>query len=156
MASVHTEDSGSGFALRIAFYGGLLVCLVDLPSATVIPATALAGLFLILLGLALRIWAQESLGALWSTRVRLRDDHFLTQQGPYRFLRHPGYLALALLYLGVAVAFNSLNALLIFVLGLAPALAHRMALEEAVLAERFGQQYQQYAAHTKRLVPFLF
>jgi protein-S-isoprenylcysteine O-methyltransferase Ste14 len=156
VAPASDQDHRSGIALRLAFYGGVLVCLLEVTSSPLRPIAVAAALPLILSGLSLRLWAEKSLGALWSTRVRLLDDHILMQKGPYRFLRHPGYLGLALFYLGIAAAFGSLNGLLVFVLGLAPALAHRIALEEAALAERFGHQYERYATHTKRLVPFVF
>jgi protein-S-isoprenylcysteine O-methyltransferase Ste14 len=156
MAAAHIEDRGSGLALRIAFYGGILVCLFEPLTTGIRPAAVIAGFGLILVGLALRLWAEKSLGALWSTRVQVREDHFLTHTGPYRLLRHPAYLGLALFYLGAVVACDSFNGLMIFVLGVAPALAYRVTLEEAALAERFGQQYQLYASQTKRFVPFLF
>jgi methyltransferase len=45
---------------------------------------------------ALRWWAIATLGARWNVRVIVVPGEPLVQAGPYRFLRHPNYLAVAL------------------------------------------------------------
>jgi methyltransferase len=42
---------------------------------------------------ALRWWCIATLGAAWSTRVVVVPGAQLVSSGPYRFLRHPNYLA---------------------------------------------------------------
>jgi len=143
-------------ALRIAFYGGLAACVLDALGQPPSLAAVALGSCLIAIGVALRIWAQVTLGPAWSIRVRIAPDHPLVTAGPYRLVRHPAYLALVLFYLGVAAAFQSVSGFLVFALGLAPALAHRMALEEAALASHFGEDYLRYASGTKRLLPGVF
>ena len=85
---------------------------------------------------ALRIWTLRTLGESWSTRVTHfpRGGRRVVTGGPYRFIRHPNYLAvileLALLPLvggvvATALAVTALNALV---------LSRRIPLEERELA----------------------
>lgn len=152
----HKPHRDSLIALRIGFYGGLVVCVFDAVGQPPSLAAIALGSCLIAIGVALRIWAQVTLGPAWSIRVRIAPDHPLVTAGPYRLVRHPAYLALVLFYLGVAAAFQSVSGLMVFALGLAPALAHRMAVEEAALASHFGEDYLRYASGTKRLLPGVF
>ena len=43
----------------------------------------------------LRYWAIASLGRYWNTRILVIPGRPLVKKGPYRFLRHPNYLAVA-------------------------------------------------------------
>ena len=79
----------------------------------------------------------------------------LVTHGLYRCVRHPSYLGELMGFLGVAVAFHHpLSSTLAFGLPLLGFL-YRIALEERVLREHFGQEYARYAATTKRLIPYL-
>jgi methyltransferase len=82
----------------------------------------------------LRLWVIHSLGSAWTTRVLTLAERPLVRSGPYRWLRHPNYLVVALeiplLLLafdapGLAIAFGVANVLLI---------AWRIRVEEAALA----------------------
>ena len=53
------------------------------------------GLALFGLAKALKLWAISSLGPRWSFRVLVLPDAPLVTSGPYRFLSHPNYLAVA-------------------------------------------------------------
>ncbi|WP_241154346.1 isoprenylcysteine carboxyl methyltransferase family protein [Staphylospora marina] len=44
---------------------------------------------------ALRLWCIRSLGPCWNTRIMVMPGHPLVKSGPYRYLRHPNYLAVA-------------------------------------------------------------
>lgn len=60
------------------------------------PASILmAGLALLGLAKALKVWAMSSLGPKWSYRVLVVPGEPLVTAGPYRFLSHPNYLAVA-------------------------------------------------------------
>jgi len=84
---------------------------------------------------ALRYWAIHSLGRHWNVRVIVVPGDPAVRRGPYRFLRHPNYLAVVLEGIALplvhgawitAVAFTVLNAILLTV---------RIRCEEAALAE---------------------
>src|SRR3954447_1688978 len=55
------------------------------------------------LGLAFCIWARVTLGRNWSGAVTLKEDHELIERGPYRWVRHPIYTGLLLMFLATAV-----------------------------------------------------
>ncbi|MCA3749150.1 MAG: hypothetical protein IN808_08445 [Rubrobacter sp.] len=83
-----------------------------------------AALAAFLLAQPLRYWAILSLGERWSTRVLVIPGERLVRRGPYRYLRHPNYLAVVIeifafpMIFGawvVAVVFSVLNALVLYV-----------------------------------------
>ena len=52
-------------------------------------------IFAALFGVAqfLRYWAIKSLGVYWNTKILVLPNHKLVIAGPYKFLRHPNYIA---------------------------------------------------------------
>jgi len=59
------------------------------------PNVLLGGLALFGFAKALKIWAMSSLGTRWSYRVLVVPGDPLVTAGPYRFIAHPNYLAVA-------------------------------------------------------------
>ena len=114
----------------------------------------LAGLAAAILGYdGLLVWAMVTNAFFVATmRIQQERGQTVTSGGPYRLVRHPGYLGTALLHLGVPFMLNSLWALIPGVLILA-VLIIRTALEDRALhAELPG--YVDYAARTRyRLFP---
>jgi methyltransferase len=56
---------------------------------------------------ALKYWAIASLGPLWSFRVLVVPGQPLVHTGPYRYLRHPNYVALVGEFAGVALLLSA-------------------------------------------------
>lgn len=78
----------------------------------------------------------------------------LLDRGPYRFIRHPMYAgALLLLWAGVLGHGSPVNAVLAALAS--AAVVVRINDEERVLRAHF-RDYAQYAARTKRLVPYVW
>jgi protein-S-isoprenylcysteine O-methyltransferase Ste14 len=105
------------------------------------------------LGNALFSWAMIS-NAYFSTAVRIQDDrgHVVCTAGPYRFVRHPGYVGIVLQSLVAPLMFGSLWAL---ISGAAAALLLiiRTALEDRTLQAELGG-YQDYTRRVRyRLLP---
>lgn len=111
-----------------------------------------AGLGIILLGLALRLWVRSALKNAYQGNLQVTERQALVTGGPYRFVRHPGYLGFLLEGLGLAAGFSSLSGM-VGVVFLGAALAYRIVVEEDMLRQAFGEEYTRYAAHTARLVP---
>lgn len=107
-------------------------------------------------GVALRVWANETLGRYFTRTLRVSTDQSVVSAGPYRLLRHPGYLGDILLWSGAA--FTTLNWIAFVVVTLATFLAYsyRIHVEEAMLQETLGAPYRAYASHTRRLIPFIY
>jgi protein-S-isoprenylcysteine O-methyltransferase len=107
-------------------------------------------------GLGLRVWAMAVLGRYYTRTLLALPDQRVVNEGPYRWLRHPGYLGSLQVWVGSGFAHgNGVLAAVIAALIL-PAYGHRIASEERLLHERFGVAYETYASRTWRLVPFVF
>jgi protein-S-isoprenylcysteine O-methyltransferase Ste14 len=113
----------------------------------------LAGAAVLAAGLGLGGWAMIA-NAYFSTAVRIQSDRGQTvcRTGPYRFVRHPGYVGFVLQSLGTPVLFGSLWALIPGIVAVA-LMVIRTSLEDRFLqAELPG--YQDYAQQVRyRLVP---
>ena len=101
-----------------------------------VPALGWTALAVVVGAQVLRWWCITTLGRRWSTRVIVLPGKQLIVDGPYRRLRHPNYVAVALEGLALplvhsawvtALVFTALNAVLL--------LGFRIPTEERALAE---------------------
>jgi len=110
------------------------------------------GVGLFTLGVGLLTWTLRSLGTNLTDTVVTRRAHTLIIHGPYRWVRHPFYDAMALLTLATALIaanwFILVSGAVVFVL-----LAVRSRTEEAMLLARFGEPYRAYNQSTGRFAP---
>lgn len=146
----------AGLCLWIATFGYLLFpdffhwAAVPLPD-WVRWGGVVAGVFCSLL----MYWTLSSLGRNLTDTVVTRKEATLVTIGPYRWVRHPFYVTAALLMSSVTVLTANwligLTSLIVLVL-----LAVRTPKEEAMLIERFGDQYRDYMTKTGRFIPRLF
>lgn len=84
---------------------------------------------------------------------QLRKQAILITNGPYRFVRHPMYLSVALALAGVSLA--AINAIAWLGWTVATlAMIGKTYIEEPLLIDRFPE-YKAYRNRTKRFVPFL-
>jgi len=111
------------------------------------------GVFLLALGIAVLGTAHYHLGLSFSSFVGSKDKHTLVQSGPYRWIRHPIYLAFFLSYLGGGLVAGNWVLTFIPVVCYAVLAAIRMPKEEQILTELFGQEYIVYVQRTGRLLP---
>jgi methyltransferase len=103
---------------------------------------------------ALRWWSIRSLGGSWNVRAVVPDDLEPVTTGPYRFLRHPNYLALLIEFVALPMAGGAwLSALALSTLNGA-ALAVRIRAEEEQL-ER-SAAYREAFRNKARLIPGIY
>ena len=111
-----------------------------------------AGAGVCAVAVALLTWTLRSLGTNLTDTVVTRRAHTLVTHGPYRWVRHPFYDAIAMLILAIALIaanwFLLLTGGLVFVL-----LIVRTRTEEEQLLARFGEAYRMYMRGTGRFVP---
>ena len=109
------------------------------------PGWQIAALLLIA-AQGLRYWTIYSLGRYWNTRIIVIPGSDLTVSGPFRFARHPNYIAVIIEIAAVpalfdawytAAVFTVLNALLLFKIRI-PAEERALATLEADLDSRTG------------------
>ena len=113
------------------------------------------GLLLYCIGVSVRLLALYALGEYFSAYVTLQENHRLVRRGIYSSIRHPLYLSLLLAPTGFALIFASRLAVLILLLASIFVL-DRIAREEALLIEHFGEEFADYQRRTWKLIPLVF
>jgi protein-S-isoprenylcysteine O-methyltransferase Ste14 len=97
--------------------------------------------------------AVQKLGKQWSLTARVLESHRLVTEGPYRFVRHPIYTAMLGLLLATGVAMSRgpaiLAAVVIYILGT----RLRIGVEERLLRDAFGPEYDAYARRVGGFIP---
>ena len=90
---------------------------------------------LMLAAQALRYWAIATLGPRWNVRVIVQPGMPAITSGPYRFLRHPNYLAVVVEGFAIPLVYSAFWTALVFSALNAWLLRVRIAVEESALAE---------------------
>jgi len=106
------------------------------------------------LAVTLMLWARLTFGRRSFHAAANPTEGGLVTSGPYRYIRHPIYTAVVLFSLAGVLAHLSLPAagfeLAVFLGALT-----RMLLEERLLRAAYPE-YADYAARTKRMLPWVF
>jgi methyltransferase len=103
-----------------------------------VPPLAASMLALALLAQGLRYWAVFTLGPRWSVRVIVVPGEAVVAGGPYRFVRHPNYLAVVLEGIAVPMIHTAWVTALAFGVLDGAFLAVRIRCEERALADHLG------------------
>ena len=98
--------------------------------------------------------AISALGKFWSLHVEIRAGHQFVRSGPFRWMRHPTYFSMILELLLVGLILNVYVTLLVVSFLFVPTLMRRIQLEEALLADKFGDAYREYQRTTPALFPY--
>jgi protein-S-isoprenylcysteine O-methyltransferase Ste14 len=120
-------------------------------------ALDLAGALIFFPALGLYLWGLATLGGMFTASsgfgVRLPQGQRLITSGPYRYVRHPMYLAVILAGIGGLLLYRTWAMLFfaVMMLGLVVR-AHR---EERVLAELFGEEWLAYTRQVPAWSPHL-
>ncbi len=102
---------------------------------------------------ALRVWSIRSLGPQWNVRALVRDDFQPVTTGPYRFIRHPNYLAVALEFAALPMAAGAWRSALGLSLANGWVLARRIRAEEDLLLA--NPRYRAAFGSKARFIPGL-
>lgn len=153
-----TRDRIFYWTVFAAFVLALLYAFSPLLDVAHVPAPAWLrwlGLPCAILGIALLHATHRALGRNWSGKLEIADGHRLIVSGPYRHMRHPMYTALfciasahSLLSANWIVAIANIGAVTAMYLA-------RVADEEQMLIDQFGEEYRAYMRRTGRLFPKL-
>ena len=81
-----------------------------------------------------------------------RLDYLITK-GPYKFCRHPLYLSFIITILGIDLMFRSIIGFVFIFLVSIPSAVYRAKVEDKLLRDKFGQEWQNYADEVGFLLP---
>ena len=128
------------------------------PGVSRLPTWACVG-FLLAFAFAtmLRFWSMAVLGEFFTRTLEVSAEQVVARSGPYRWIRHPGYLAQLLAVSAFAALLSqSWWGPLIAWTALGTAYVYRIAAEEEMLSSALGSSYREYQARTWRLLPGLY
>jgi len=100
---------------------------------------------------ALRYWSIATLGPRWNTRIIVFPGMQPISRGPYRFMRHPNYLAVIVEIACVPMIHGCWLTAVVFSIGNAALLRVRIRAEEAAMGPRYALEF----SGRLRLVPKL-
>ena len=146
------RDRATRVLIAVTLGAAIALALVTTSRATA-GAYHAAGLIVMWLGLAIRVWAIAALGRAFRTTVEVDPGQTVVTTGPYRWVRHPSYTGLLLIVTGFGLASGRWLTLTLCIVLPLPALLRRIHVEEAEMARVLGDRYRTYEAQTKRLIP---
>jgi protein-S-isoprenylcysteine O-methyltransferase Ste14 len=161
LSSGEQEDRGNRWVLAvvtvIGLLDGYLPAWADRNEFWIIDDDTVRwiGVALFAAGGALRLWPVFVLGNRFSGLVAIQPGHTLVTSGIYRRIRNPSYLDLLVMTLGWGLAFRSGIGVVLTALFIPPLVA-RMNAEEALLAAKFGAEYEAYRTRSSRLIPGIY
>ncbi len=113
------------------------------------------GVVLAIGGLTLRWWANRVLGAFYTRTLKIVEDQTIVRAGPYRLIRHPGYLGVILMWAGAAAATANWIVILIVLIAMFGVYIYRIETEEKMLVGAY-RDYAEYRRQTWRLIPLIY
>jgi protein-S-isoprenylcysteine O-methyltransferase Ste14 len=154
------QDRGSlrliWIAIAVSMTLGIL-CAIYL-RAPVIHSHVLAyfGLAMIVTGMLIRFIAIHTLGRFFTVNLAIHKDQHIVQTGLYGYVRHPSYTGSLLSFTGFALSLNNWISLAVIVIPVLATFLNRIFLEEKMLQQKFGTEYEEYKKKTKRLIPMIY
>ena len=118
-----------------------------------LPAVAWLGVAIGACGVALRLWAVLTLRERYTRTLLVQEVHSIERGGPYRFVRHPGYLGSLMTLGGIALASGNIVTLLASLVALLAAYAYRIKVEDEMLVAALGDSYATYRRDVGALLP---
>ncbi|MCF7861419.1 isoprenylcysteine carboxylmethyltransferase family protein [Candidatus Woesearchaeota archaeon] len=98
-------------------------------------------------------WSHIALGTNWSPVLELKRKQTLIMAGPYKYVRHPMYLAFLLWAVFQGILLSNIVVLFYGILFFEILYFSRVLDEEKMMIQAFGDEYQTYSARTGRLFP---
>ncbi len=151
------KDKGSiiiiWVTLAVSIFAGIMIA-VNYPAFGKL--RTIAGAALVVAGVLFRWFAIISLGKMFTTNVSIQNEHKLKTDGLYAVLRHPSYTGSLMSFLGLGISLGNIYSLVVVFIPVTLAFLYRIKVEEDALSKHFGEKYEVYKSHTKKLIPFIF
>ncbi len=113
-----------------------------------------SGIVISILGFLLNRWARLHLGHLFFEGEEFQSSHYLVNTGPYRFVRHPIYVSIMLISLGILVINSSIFMLFLFAYSIFD-FTRAARRDEKILLSNLPE-YKNYMERTPRFFPKIF
>ncbi len=131
------REYGHGhYPFMVVLHTGLLIgCLVEAAHRSFVPALGWPMLAVVVLAEFLRWWCITVLGPRWNTRIIVIPGLPLVEGGPYRWLRHPNYVAVVLEGIALPLVHTAWITAVVFTVANAGLLRVRISAENAAMAQ---------------------
>lgn len=113
----------------------------------------ISGLLLLVLGMIIRYWAIRTKRDQFKRIVQITKKQTLIQHGIYKDVRHPSYLGAYLSFIGAALWLDAMWSFVVVIIFMGGAYSYRIKVEEEVLSQHFGENYQRYQKYSWRMIP---
>ncbi|MEU2118095.1 isoprenylcysteine carboxylmethyltransferase family protein [Streptomyces sp. NPDC016459] len=136
LARAGVEHGRGHYPVMVTLHTALLVCCLLEPVLAhrpFLPALGWPMLTLVLLAQALRWWCITTLGPYWNTRVIVVPGTRPVGAGPYRFVRHPNYIAVVVEVAALPLVHSAWLSAAVFSTANAVLLTVRLRCENAAL-----------------------
>ncbi|MCF7861524.1 isoprenylcysteine carboxylmethyltransferase family protein [Candidatus Woesearchaeota archaeon] len=110
------------------------------------------GLTMVTVGCVLNIIGRFNLGKNWANQIKIYKQQKLVTKGMYRFVRHPLYSSLVLMFYGASIAYLNYAAFLANTFIFIPFMYYRANQEEKLLKDRF-KEYEEYSKKVGMFFP---
>ena len=117
-------------------------------------SASIAGLGLLIVKVILKRACMHILGECYNVHIVVGKEHQLVRSGPYKYVRHPAYLAHFLGITGMCLMLNAFILLPVLIVLDLLFLAIRIRFEENELSGRFGREYSEYRREAWAIIPF--
>ena len=155
------KDRGSLLVLLAVIFGSIWIALDygathphNLPGNREV--LRLISLGLLIVGLLVRWTAILTLGVSFSTNVAIHATQTLRKTGLYRWIRHPSYSGMLVIFAAIGLSQRNWVSLAIMLILPTAALLYRIHVEELALGEAFGEDFARYRKSTFRLIPGVY
>ena len=108
-------------------------------------------------GFTICYWAYYTLSEYYTFRIGIRKDHKVISTGPYKYVRHPGYIGQLMVRIPTLLFYRF--GLLMTIVLLLPTVyfyKKRILSEEEMLLKQFGDEYKEFSSTRYRLIPYIF
>jgi hypothetical protein len=104
---IKKKDSGSSLLIRVLVYVSVFIAiLLAIRNIAMLPNWFFyPGIVLMVIGIFVRQWSMFILGRFFTLTVSVQKNQKVVDYGPYRYIRHPSYLGLFMIMIGIGTMY---------------------------------------------------
>lgn len=147
-------ETGTMTLFFVVFYFILIsrAGIILVPAGFINELIVILGTVMIAAGCIVNITGRFSLGRNWANQIKIYQEQTLVKTGMYRFVRHPLYASIILMFYGACLVYRNIYCLIAVTVIFVPFMHYRAKQEETMLMQRFSE-YAEYREMTGMLFP---